>query len=306
MTSLARSVAPALAILVHATALSLGAAETMGIEPPPERQATPMVQAAALATPLAATETAKPLSPTAVAKPASKKDAALLKEAREEAKVGDPVGALDDYRAYLKSQPQDGIVAKEMSKLKASAPYNQQAGDEYDASSFRGRPRDEKVFQIMFELLTPLLVGPDISFYANRHHNFGFGYAGGGGANASAYSFHPRYRYYRARTHWDSFFEIGGEFIGGQVKDSGSGAISHSEWKALDLGYGVNVINRGNWTMEFLLSLSIGAASSTTANTSYTYTYSGPTVTSTNKTSYDTQAYPAAFPLIGWGWGLVF
>lgn len=229
----------------------------------------------------------------------------MLKSARAQAKAGDLVGAVVDYQAHLEAQPNDTAAAAELKKLEDSPAYQRQAKDPRYPPNFRGRPRDEKTVQLMFELLSPLGAGPDLSFYANRHHNFGAGYISYGSTTGSFYSFHPRYRYYRGRTHWDSFFELGGVFWGA------SSPASHSrqtaDFKGFDLGYGVNVINRGNWTMQFMLSLTVGGVTQVMPYLRSTMVSGpGPSWSYTETRGSDTRDYFIAYPLIGWGYGLVF
>lgn len=221
-----------------------------------------------------------------------------------EAAAGDLVGAAESFRAILKNDPDNKAAKAALQRVLSDPAFQRQAADPYDAASFRGRPRDTKTVQLLFELLTPLVVGADLSFYSSRHHNWGVGYGGFSAATNSIYNVHPRYRYYRARGHWDSFFEVGGLFAGYHSQSGDS--VYTTDFKGGDLGYGVNVINYGSLTMDFMVSLNVGAVNMSQPRTNWTSTWNGSYYVYNSTRVYEERSYFIGYPLIGFGWGWVF
>ncbi len=194
-------------------------------------------------------------------------------------------GAIEAYDQYLELAPADTKIKAYNETLRTALARLRQSVDPEDPYAQFGRPRDHKLVQVVEEILSPAILGTDVSFYLNRHHNFGVGLSAFPGFQL----YHPRWRYYRARWNWDSFFEVGGLF--GGLKYGYGSASSTTTLTGGDLAYGVNVITGGIWTQEFILSLN--------------YLNISETFVDSDGTSHN-YGVAVPYPLIGWGFGLVF
>jgi tetratricopeptide (TPR) repeat protein len=206
--------------------------------------------------------------------------------------LGDPAKAREAYGQYLALNPADSrsqgfyqfLATRVAAGTEPPPPLNP------DGEQLEHNPRDHKRLMFQNELLTPIVFGLDASFFFNRRHNLGIGLtipplSGSGGSSIPL--LHPRYRYYQAKWYWSPFFELGGLYWSGS--SGGLQPLSSSIW-AGDLGFGVNMINKGSSTVEFLLTLT-GGILNTQANTS---------------SGVVNLSAPFVIPLVGFGWGAVF
>lgn len=228
--------------------------------------------------------------------------------------LGNKKAALEAYEIYLSMVPDDQIYQKFAARLRtqlgatppasapampAASPYAKSGSPKTSIRKTAAittlesekdmvvelvpNPRNKKTFMILNEIFTPIGFGLDLSYFSSRKHNWGLGYTGGSVTGGSLFLFHPRYRYYQAQSYWSPFFELGGDFLFVNSIDGSGGSMT-----AADLGFGVNMVNEGPMTVEFLLSLTGGVISSRGAKGSSNY------------------SYPFAIPLIGFAWGLIF
>lgn len=229
------------------------------------------------------------------------------------------------YAAYADQFPEDSSVAAYLAKSKETPVPTPIPGVDGVTVFMKDNPRDQKHFQITVEMLTPLILGLDLAYYRDRHHDFGLGWVGAGTGSASGALYHPRYRYHRARFYWDSFFELGG-LMGGYRTEGTRGDYTQLSVLGGDFGIGTDYKSDGPWTFSFLLSFNFLSATSreryTNTSTYYTggyynyqwdptcpcynYVYIPMTSTTTSTVREDVYNAIVAYPLIGMSYGFIF